>query len=85
MRQVNAILRRNHYILRQSSPEGKSTLRRQVLDAAGFDFHYFTHVYRTRSGNTYYFCYDYGYMYLEGERVLVVSRHPFEKWSSGGL
>jgi hypothetical protein len=53
------------------SPEGKTTLRREVLLQAGFDFRYFTHLYRTQKGNTYYFCYDY--LLLEEEKVLIVN------------
>jgi predicted nucleic acid-binding Zn ribbon protein len=74
IRNVNRVLRRNRQILRQASPVGKTTVRRQVLSLAGFNFNYFTHIYRTRQGNNYYFCYDYGYLLLPQEdKVLIVN------------
>ncbi len=47
MREVNATLRQNRQVLQKAGPVGKTTLRRQVLELAGFDFLYFTHLYRT--------------------------------------
>ena len=77
MRQVNQVLRRNRNILKQASPQGKTTLRREVLQQAGFNFTYFTNLYRTNRGNTYYFCYDYGYLLLPEEKVLIVSQQAY--------
>jgi predicted nucleic acid-binding Zn ribbon protein len=73
IQQINRILRLNRNLLQRVSPEGKTTLRREILQQAGFDFRYFTHLYRTQKGNTYQFCYDYGYLLLEDEKVLVVN------------
>ena len=74
MARVNAALRKNRSILRQASPLGKTTVQRQVLELAGFNFRYFTHLYRTLRGNTYHFCYDYGYLLLPEEgKVLIVN------------
>ena len=73
MRSVNSALRNNRHLLQRASPEGKTTLRRQVLMLAGFDFRYFTHLYHTKGGNTYHFCYDYGYLLLPDEKVLIVN------------
>ncbi|WP_205503988.1 hypothetical protein [Rufibacter psychrotolerans] len=74
---VNTILRRNRAILKKASPLGKTTLRRQVLEMAGFDFNYFTSVYRSQKGSTYTFCYDYGYLLLPEEKVLIVNFQPY--------
>lgn len=79
---VNAILRRNRTLLRQASPQGKTTTYRQVLEMAGLDFRYFTHLYRTRSGNTYHFCYDYGYLLLPEDKMLIVNWQPYMEKSS---
>ncbi|GAB3529874.1 hypothetical protein GCM10027443_09730 [Pontibacter brevis] len=73
IRSVNASLRHNRQVLQKASPVGKTTLRRQVLELAGFDFRYHTHLYRTKGGNTYHFCYDYGYLLLQDEKVLIVN------------
>ncbi|WP_148561604.1 hypothetical protein [Pontibacter korlensis] len=58
VQQVNAALKRNRSILRQLSPQGKTTLPRQYLELAGFDFRYLTQIYRTQKENTYHLCYD---------------------------
>lgn len=74
MRTVNASLRKNRHLLKQASPQGKTTVRRRLLEMDGFDFRHFTHLYRARNGNTYHFCYDYGYLLLpEDEKVLIVN------------
>jgi predicted nucleic acid-binding Zn ribbon protein len=73
MRDINNVLRLNRYLLQKVSPEGKTTLKRAVLVHAGFDFRHFTHLYRTKQGNTYHFCYDYGYLLLDDDKVLVVN------------
>ncbi|MBA9079765.1 MULTISPECIES: hypothetical protein [Rufibacter] len=77
MRDINTKLKKNRDLLRLASPEGKTTLRRQVLELNGFDFGYFTHLYRTKQGNTYYFCYDYGYLLLPEEKMLIVNWQPY--------
>jgi len=77
MREINNKLRHNRFVLQRASPEGKTTLRRDVLLQAGFDFKYFTHLYRTKQGNTYYFCYDYGYLLLDDDKVLIVNHQPY--------
>jgi hypothetical protein len=75
--QVNTALRRNRSILKQLSPQGKTTIPRQYLELAGFDFRYLTQIYRTQKGNTYHLCYDYGYMLLPEEKVLIVNWQPY--------
>ena len=77
VQQVNAALRRNRSILKQLSPQGKTTIPRQYLELAGFDFRYLTQIYRTQKGNTYHLCYEYGYMLLPGEKVLIVNWQPY--------
>lgn len=74
---VNAALRKNRSILRQLSPQGKTTIPRQYLELAGFDFRYLTQLYRTQRGNTYHLCYDYGYLLLPEEKVLIVNWQPY--------
>lgn len=77
IKKVNQILRRNRNILQQASLQGKTTLRREVLEQAGFQFGYFTTQFRTNRGNTYNFCYDYGYLLLAEEKVLVVQHQSY--------
>ena len=74
---LNRILRKNRSILKIMSPLGKTTTRQEYLVLQGFDFRYHTHQYQTRTGNTYYFCYDFGYLLLPGEKVLLVNWQPY--------
>ena len=70
---INRILRKNRSILKVSSPLGKTTTRQEYLHMQGFDFKHFTHQYKTQKGHTYYFCYDFGYLLLPEEKVLIVN------------
>jgi predicted nucleic acid-binding Zn ribbon protein len=72
IKKINKILRKNRSIMRFSSPEGKTTVRKDFILGLGFDFNYFTNHYTTKNNNTYHFCYDYGYLLLEDEKVLIV-------------
>ncbi|MBX0335056.1 hypothetical protein K3G39_17605 [Pontibacter sp. HSC-14F20] len=47
MKDINTKLRHNRFALQRFSPEGKTTLRRELLQVAGFDFRHFTHHYRS--------------------------------------
>jgi len=73
MRDINMLLRHNRHLLRQASPHGKTTVRREVLELSGFNFSYFTHIYRTQKGDAYHFCYDYGYLLVPENKVLIVN------------
>ncbi len=55
----------------------------QRLAEQGFDFRYHTHQYQNKKGQTYHFCYEYGYLPLEGDWVLVVKRGEKSKADSG--
>ena len=81
---VNRILRRNWRILSILNPQGRSTLRKAYLMEQGYDFNYFTNIYRTKKGRIYYFCYDVGVTDMDGTHVCIVNwqgymdsfRHP---------
>ena len=74
---VNTILRKNRSILKTLNPEGKTTVRKEYLVLQGFDLNYFTSHYKTQKGNTYQFCYEYGYLLLPDEKVLIVNWQPY--------
>lgn len=74
MRRINAILRRNRRILEELNPHGKSRVPRDKLVMKGYNFQYHTHSYTSRTGNTYHFCYEYGYMLPEGPFMTLVKR-----------
>jgi len=74
VRRINAVLKRNREILLALNPSGKTVTSKSELVWRGFDFAYHTSIYQTRSGSTYHYCYDIGYLVLGAERVLVVRR-----------
>jgi hypothetical protein len=59
------------------SPLGKTTTRLEYLAVQGFDFRYHTHLFQTQKGNTYTFCYDFGYLLLPEGKVLIVNWQPY--------
>jgi hypothetical protein len=73
VKRINSILRKNRSILRNLSPTGKTTVRREYLEMQGFDMNYFTHVYLTKANNIYRFCYEWGYILVGTEKVLIVN------------
>ncbi|HEY2581015.1 MAG TPA: hypothetical protein VGI43_04375 [Mucilaginibacter sp.] len=74
VRNINNILRRNRRILEELNPTGKTKTTRKKLNLKGFDFEYHTRTYQTQNGKIYYFCYEYGYLLLEDDEVLLVKR-----------
>lgn len=74
VRNVNNLLRRNYRILEELNPDGKIRITKAKLSAKGFNFDYFTSIYTTKTGNTYYFVYDQGYLPLEGDFYALVKR-----------
>ena len=80
VRTVNNALRRNRRILEGVIKEGEEMGKtaRASLSRQGFDFGFHTHQYTNKKGQTYHFCYEYGYLPLEGDWVLVVRRSARE-------
>jgi len=74
MRNVNNKLRKNYRILSALNVEGKSKTTRTKLLSKGFDFEFFTNILNTKTGNTYYFLYDQGYLALENDYFMLVKK-----------
>ena len=74
MRNINNKLRKNYRILTELNPEGKTKTTKNKLISRGFDFDLITSVYTTKTGNTYYFVYDQGYMTVENEGYVLVKK-----------
>jgi len=72
MKQVNRALRKNRRILRELNPSGKAKASKPVLLSKGFDFKFFTHVFKNKEGKIYYFCYEYGYLPLDHQLFALV-------------
>lgn len=77
VRNINNILRKNRRILVELNPDGKARVHKDKLTARGFNFNYFTNIYQTKSGNTYYFCYDYGYLPIKDDFFTLVIRQNY--------
>lgn len=77
MRNINNILRKNRRILSECNPEGKVKLHKDRLLEKGFNFNYFTNLYKTSTGNLYYFCYDQGYLPLDNDFFMLVVRQEY--------
>lgn len=76
---VNKVLRKNRTILKTLNPVGMSVIRKEFLEERGFNFKYFTSLFKTKEGNEYWFCYDMGYMYLEDNKVRIVEHQKYMK------
>jgi hypothetical protein len=74
MRNVNNKLRKNYRILSALNVDGKSKTTRTKLLSKGFDFEFFTNILNTKTGNTYYFLYDQGYLALENDHFMLVKK-----------
>jgi len=74
VKEIDQILKRNRKILASKNPTGKTKVKRSALTDKGFNFNYHTHTYETQKGTIYIFCYEYGYLLLENEDVLLVKR-----------
>lgn len=76
IRNINNILKKNRRILEDLLPEAEEMAKanKEKLQRLGFQFRYHTHTYTNKKGNTYYFCYEYGYLLLENDWYLVVRR-----------
>ncbi len=69
---VNRILRKNRRILKELNPNGKAKVTKDKLKLHGFEFKYFTNIYKTKEGKVYYFCYEYGYLPLGNDYFALV-------------
>jgi predicted nucleic acid-binding Zn ribbon protein len=77
MRQVNGILQKNRRILSSFNPDGKAKIHKSKLLDEGFNFNYFTNIYRTKAGKTYYFCYEQGYLFIEDDYLALVHKQDY--------
>jgi hypothetical protein len=79
VRRINGILRKNRRILEKLNPSGKSTVDGITLAEEGFNFHYYTNIYKTQKGSQYFFCYDYGYLKTDNDQYFLVQKQDYVK------
>lgn len=77
LNQVNGILRKNRKILQEVFIKGRSRISKEKLLNLGFNFSYYTNIYKTSQGKEYYFCYEQGYIFHEMEQVQVVLKKDY--------
>lgn len=74
VRNINNALRKNRRILKECIPEGSETGRakKDFLAQKGFRFKYHTHQFANQKGQVYTFCYEFGYLPMEDDWLLIV-------------
>ena len=72
IRNINNRLRKNYKILSELNTSWKTKVTRTKLYDKGFDFQFFTSIYKTKTGNTYFYVYNEGYLSLENEVFLLI-------------
>ena len=74
IRLVNTTLRKNRKILQQCIPPEKrrTRIRREKLVQKGFQFAYNTHHITSKTGLTYKFCYEYGYLATDADKLVLI-------------
>src|SRR5689334_3673319 len=70
VRNINHILRKNRRILESLLPDSRQDIKisKDKLLLLGFCFQYFTNSHTNQRGDSYFFCYDYGFKQLENDR-----------------
>lgn len=80
MRNINHRLRKNRRILEclllPCRPNYK--ISQQKLHNQGFSFAYFTHTHTHKNGRLSHFCYEYGYLVLEKDEVMILRKNIIE-------
>ena len=77
---INKALRKNRSILKKLCPVGKAIVRKEVLDAMGYDVKVFSSLFLTSNKQIYYICYDYAFTPLmehNVEKALIVNKQEY--------
>lgn len=81
IKMTNTIIRKNRRILKTLCPEGKATVRREILETMGYDFRYFSGLYTSgKSKLRYFLLYDYAFAPIYDHEVaksLIVQRQTY--------
>jgi hypothetical protein len=74
VRNINNLLIKNRRILAELSRKYK-LVHRDVLLQQGFSFTFITGIGKRKKRESTYFCYDYGYEFKKGEKILLVKKN----------
>lgn len=77
VKKIGYTLKKNRRILSELNPNGKSKVHKKTLQELGFNFNYFTNVYKTQKGNIYYFCFEHGYLPIDDGYFALVTNKQF--------
>lgn len=77
MRKVNRILSKNRAILQELNPSETTKVSRKQLTTEGFNFDFYTNIFTTKNGKTYFFCYDHGYLDLGKDWFALVIKKEY--------
>lgn len=77
VRNINHILRKNRKILEDLNLKEKTKVHKSQLASKGFNFNYFTNIYKTKTEKEYFFCYDMGYLPIEDDFFMLVVRKEY--------
>ena len=72
--QINRVLRKNRAILEKLHPGVQSNIHYHNMLQAGFNFNFMTNISTTKTGETCYFCYDYGYLPMDNDYYTLVKK-----------
>lgn len=74
VRNINNALRKNRRILEENLQGDTTKISKQKLVDKGFNFAYCTNQTTTKNNHTYIYCYEYGYLPLENNMILIVKK-----------
>jgi len=77
VRKVNYTLRKNRRILETLNKTGKTKVHKMKLLDEGFNFAFHTNTYTTKNDKFYVFCYDQGYLKLDGDYYVLVHKKEY--------
>ena len=59
--QIDNILKQNRRILKHFNQGGSTSIRQEELHKEGFNPNHFTHYWKSKKGDVYLFCYEFGF------------------------
>jgi hypothetical protein len=74
VRNINNRLRKNYRILTELNVVENAKVERKLLKKKGFDFEFFTSYLNAKTGNEYYFVYDYGYFEVQEDMFMLIKK-----------
>ena len=74
LRNVQSILKKNRKILAELYTGNNTKIPFNYLKLTGYNFDFSTHSRTTRTGETYFFCFDYGFSRTGEDACLIIKQ-----------